>query len=87
MSPRLSAMERVPELIEAAVKVFGEKGYRGTQMTDVAFEMGVAAGSLYNYVDSKEGLFALCLERMAQGPRASPWRSRCRSPLPRWTSR
>jgi AcrR family transcriptional regulator len=61
-------MERVPELIEAAVKVFGEKGYRGTQMADVAFEMGVAAGSLYNYVDSKEGLFALCLERMAQGP-------------------
>lgn len=68
MSRRLSAMERVPELIEAAVKVFGEKGYRSTQMADVAFEMGVAAGSLYNYVDSKEGLFALCLERMAQGP-------------------
>lgn len=68
MPRRLSAMDRVPELIQAAVKVFGEKGYRNTQMADVAFEMGVAAGSLYNYVDSKEGLFALCLERMAQGP-------------------
>jgi AcrR family transcriptional regulator len=61
-------MERVPELIQAAVKVFAEKGYRATQMADVAAEMGVAAGSLYNYVDSKDGLFALCLERMAQGP-------------------
>jgi AcrR family transcriptional regulator len=68
MPRRLSAMDRVPELIQAAVKVFSERGYRATQMTDVAFEMGVAAGSLYNYVDSKEGLFALCLERMAQGP-------------------
>jgi AcrR family transcriptional regulator len=65
---RLSAMERVPELIQAAVKVFAEKGYRATQMADVAAEMGMGAGSLYNYVDSKEGLFALCLERMAQGP-------------------
>jgi len=61
-------MDRVPELVEAAVKVFAEKGYRATQMADVAFEMGMAAGSLYNYVDSKEGLFALCLERMATGP-------------------
>ena len=68
MPRRLSAMDRVPELIQAAVKVFSEKGYRSTQMADVAFEMGVAAGSLYNYVDGKEGLFALCLERMAQGP-------------------
>jgi AcrR family transcriptional regulator len=67
MPRRLSAMDRVPELIQAAVKVFGEKGYRATQMADVAFEMGVRAGSLYNYVDSKEGLFTLCLERMAQG--------------------
>lgn len=60
-------MDRVPELIDAAVMVFAEKGYRATQMTDVAASMGVAAGSLYNYVDSKEGLFALCLERMIQG--------------------
>jgi AcrR family transcriptional regulator len=68
MPRRLSAMDRVPELIGAAVKVFAEKGYRATQMADVAAEMGVAPGSLYNYVDGKEGLFALCLERMAQGP-------------------
>jgi AcrR family transcriptional regulator len=68
MPPRPSAMDRVPELIRAAVKVFADKGYRATQMADVAAEMGVAPASLYNYVDGKEGLFALCLERMAQGP-------------------
>jgi len=64
MPQRPSAMDRVPELVDAAAKVFAEKGYRATQMADVAASMGVAAGSLYNYVDSKEGLFALCLERM-----------------------
>ena len=66
---RPSAIDRLPELIDAAVRVFAEKGYRGTQMTDIGESMGVAAPSLYNYVDSKRGLFALCLERMMlEGP-------------------
>jgi AcrR family transcriptional regulator len=66
MPPRRSALDRVPGLIDAAVLVFAEKGYRATQMTDGAESMGVAAGSLDNYVDSKDGLFALCLEQMIQ---------------------
>lgn len=65
-------MDRIPELIDAAALVFAEKGYRATQMTDVAAAMGVAAGSLYNYVDSKDGLFALCLERMLQAGSPPP---------------
>jgi AcrR family transcriptional regulator len=49
--------------------VFAEKGYAATQMADVAAVMGMGAGSLYNYVEGKEGLFALCLERlMREGP-------------------
>ena len=49
--------------------VFADKGYRATQMADIGAAMGVAAPSLYNYVESKEGLFALCLERMMlEGP-------------------
>jgi AcrR family transcriptional regulator len=32
-------------------------------MTDVAREMGVAHGSLYNYVESKEALFLLLVEQ------------------------
>ena len=32
-------------------------------MTDIAREMGVAHGSLYNYVESKEALFLLLIER------------------------
>jgi AcrR family transcriptional regulator len=44
--------------------VFARRGYRRTQMADVAREMGVSAGNLYNYVDSKEALFYLVLRRM-----------------------
>lgn len=69
MPHRASVADRLPELVDAAVRVFAAKGYGATQMADVAAAMGLGAGSLYNYVESKEGLFALCLERlMHEGP-------------------
>jgi AcrR family transcriptional regulator len=49
----------MPEIIDAATKVFARTGYRLTQMADVAREMGVAPGTLYLYVESKEALFDL----------------------------
>jgi AcrR family transcriptional regulator len=64
MPPRLSIADRLPELVDAATSVFADKGYKATQMADVAAAMGVAPGSLYNYVEGKEGLFALCLDSM-----------------------
>lgn len=52
---------RFEELVGAAVEVFIARGYRLTQMQDVADAVGVAKGTLYGYVESKEALFALCL--------------------------
>lgn len=49
------------ELVAAATKVFIALGYRRTQMSDVAAELGVAKGTLYLYVESKEALFDLAL--------------------------
>ena len=59
-------MRRIPEhrfdeLIDGATEVFIERGYRRTQMADVADAIGVAKGTLYGYVESKQALFALCL--------------------------
>src|SRR5882724_6430613 len=48
---------RLSDLVEAASRVFIKQGYRRTQMADVAEELGVAKGTLYLYVKSKEGLF------------------------------
>jgi AcrR family transcriptional regulator len=64
VASRPSVADRLPELVDAATAVFAEKGYKATQMADVATAMGVAAGSLYNYVEGKESLFALCLDSM-----------------------
>lgn len=71
----------LPDLLEAATKVFTARGYRQTQMSDIAREMGVSQGTLYNYVESKEALFLLVceqgfserpLEAPAEPPLASP---------------
>lgn len=48
---------RFRDLLEAAAVVFLEQGYRRTQMADVAARAGVAKGTLYLYVESKEALF------------------------------
>jgi AcrR family transcriptional regulator len=54
---------RLEELLRAAIRVFSRCGYRRAQMADVAREMGVSAGTVYNYVESKEALFHLLVER------------------------
>lgn len=55
--PRSTPPRRFRELLEAATAVFLEQGYRRTQMADVASRLGVAKGTLYLYVESKEALF------------------------------
>jgi AcrR family transcriptional regulator len=55
--PRAVPQDRFHELVEAATAVFLEQGYRRTQMADVAARLGIAKGTLYLYVESKEALF------------------------------
>jgi len=45
--------------VDCATRVFIEQGYARTQMADVAAALGVAKGTLYLYVKSKEALFDL----------------------------
>jgi AcrR family transcriptional regulator len=53
--------DRFQSLLEAATAVFLEQGYRRTQIADVANRLGVAKGSIYTYVESKEALFDCAL--------------------------
>jgi AcrR family transcriptional regulator len=53
--------DRFQQLVDCATQVFIERGYAHTQMADVADAMGVAKGTLYLYVESKEALFDLVL--------------------------
>lgn len=48
--------------IDAATRLFAEKGYQGTSITDLARELNLTTASLYYYVDSKQDLLARVLE-------------------------
>jgi AcrR family transcriptional regulator len=71
--------DRIERLVDVATEVFVEQGYRRTQMADVAQALGVAKGTIYLYVASKEALFDLVL-RFADAPR--PFASPPRLPVP-----
>lgn len=49
-------------ILEAAQKVFGESGFEAAKMADIAKAAGLAAGTLYNYFESKEHIFQSLVE-------------------------
>jgi AcrR family transcriptional regulator len=78
---RTRPADRFQQLLDAALRVFAAKGVRRTRMADIAREMGVAPGSLYNWVESKEALFHWIVERGAQdGPVETPKELPIRAP-------
>jgi AcrR family transcriptional regulator len=50
--------ERRDEILRAAHKVFQERGYLDTRVSDIVAAADVAQGTFYTYFDSKEALFA-----------------------------
>jgi AcrR family transcriptional regulator len=54
--PEYKEQARV-RIIEQALKMFSERGYYHTRMTDIATRLGVSKGAIYQYFESKEQLF------------------------------
>jgi AcrR family transcriptional regulator len=55
---------RKEQILEAAVKVFAEKGFRAAKMQEVANAAGIANGTVYNYFRSKDEVLLALLERL-----------------------
>lgn len=68
--------DRFRSLIQAGTATFIAQGYRRTQMQDIADALGVAKGTIYAVVSSKEALLLACVQ-YADGlepePDASTW--------------
>jgi len=52
---RLTKM-RSAQILDAALKVFAKRGFRGATIREIASEAGVAEGTIYNYFGSKKDL-------------------------------
>ncbi len=60
---RRSPRRRAPEIIDAAARVFAERGFHGATTQDIADVLGIRQASLYYYFPSKEGALELvCLK-------------------------
>jgi AcrR family transcriptional regulator len=62
---RISA--RQTQILEAAAKVFAEKGFRHATIRDVAQAADVADGTIYNYFENKEALLNAIINQLATG--------------------
>ncbi len=53
------------KLINSAIKVFSEKGFFNTKISDIVNEAGVAQGTFYLYFKSKEDIFLEIVQTVA----------------------
>ncbi|MGK5557252.1 TetR/AcrR family transcriptional regulator [Actinomadura kijaniata] len=60
---RMSRPERERQMLDVAERVFGERGYQGASMDEIAERCGVSKPMIYEYFGSKEGLLQACLDR------------------------
>jgi AcrR family transcriptional regulator len=56
--------------LEAAMRVFWEKGYEGATLSDLTEAMGINRSSMYTTFGDKEALFQRAIARYAEGPAA-----------------
>ena len=54
---------RREEILDAARRVFAERGFRGTTIADIAEAAKIALGTIYLYFSSKEDVFAALHQR------------------------
>jgi AcrR family transcriptional regulator len=54
--------------LEAAMRVFWQKGYEGASLTDLTRAMGINRSSMYAAFGDKEALFQKALKRYTDGP-------------------
>lgn len=63
---RLSPEARMPQILEAAIEEFAERGYAGARMAAVASRAGIAKGLIYHYFPSKAELFQASIAACAR---------------------
>lgn len=50
-------------ILDAAERLFIERGYNGARVSEVSREAGVSIGSIYVHFENKEGLYSALMER------------------------
>ncbi|WP_329275763.1 TetR/AcrR family transcriptional regulator [Streptomyces sp. NBC_01451] len=62
---RMPRAVREQQMLDAAVRTFGQRGYMAASMDEIAELAGVSKPLVYLYLNSKEDLFTACIRREA----------------------
>src|SRR5262245_31574185 len=89
---RLPVAERRALIVEAAGRIFGDRGYEGTRLDEVAAAAGVTKPIVYRHFDSKRDLYLALLDRhrddlagfVASMPAEGTMEERLRAVLDTW---
>lgn len=65
---RLEPDQRREQILDCAIRLFGERPYADVSTTDIAREAGVARGLINHYFGSKRGLYLEVVRRMVTVP-------------------
>ena len=66
--PRLTAPDRRAVIVDAALKVFSARSYRGATTAEISREAGVTEPVLYRHFASKRKLFLACVDEGVASP-------------------
>jgi AcrR family transcriptional regulator len=73
-------------ILDAAIKVFADKGFHRATIKEVAQVAGVADGTIYNYFENKTALLLAILDRLNETPdRESHFAESAGADLTEWT--
>jgi AcrR family transcriptional regulator len=80
---RMTGTERKAAIVDAAVKLFAEKGFQGTTTRELSAAVGVSEPVLYQHFDTKRALYDAILESAArQAPPFNTVTAKATDPAP-----
>lgn len=70
---RMSSEDRRRQLIRVAIRLFSQKGFRGTTTREIALMAGVTEAIIFRHFSSKDDLYAAILDSKANEARVEDW--------------
>jgi AcrR family transcriptional regulator len=58
----VSPQKRREDILSVASRIFAERGYRSTDVQEIADELGIGKGTIYRTFSTKEDLFLACVD-------------------------
>jgi AcrR family transcriptional regulator len=67
MKRRMSAGGRREQILKGAMRLFAQKGFRGTTTREIAQRLGISEALMFKYFPSKKVLYAAIIQKRADG--------------------